>query len=82
MNDGGYRGGSTPGGKWGCALASLIGIPLFCSLLLIDALGDCVPGTSCHHSFWSMVLLPSLAIALPIGFGVRWLVNRRRSGDG
>lgn len=81
MSGSGYRGGTTPGGKWGCAFAALAGAPLFFFLVLMEALGDCVPDAACHKGFLLMVVLPTILIATPIGLVVRWLVNRRW-GDG
>jgi hypothetical protein len=82
MNGAGYNGGSTSGGRWGCGLAAIIGAPLFFFLLLADALGDCAPDTVCHKGFLSMVVLPTILIAAPVGLLTRWLVNRRSKNDG
>lgn len=79
MDGGRYRGGSTPGGKWGCGLAALFGLPVFFSLVLWDNLGDCVPDVQCHKGSWLWVVLPTILVAAPVGFGVRWLANRRLS---
>ena len=81
MDDGGYQGGNTRGGKWGCAVAGLVGLPIFILLVLADALGDCAPDTPCHHGFWTMVVLPTLLAAVPVGLLVRWLVNRLSRND-
>lgn len=81
MDEGRYRGGGTPGGKWGCGLAALFGLPVFFFLVLLDSLGDCVPDVQCHKGFWLWVVLPTVLVAAPIGFGVRRLVNRRLSSD-
>ena len=81
MEDGGYRGRGSPGGKWGCAAAVVVGVPLLFCLTLADALGDCVSDSPCHHGFWTMVVLPTASVAGVIGLGVRWLVNRPRRGD-
>jgi len=78
MSDSEYRGGSTAGGRWGCACAALIGTPLFVILLIGDALGDCVSGEVCHKGFLQMVLLPTVLTTVPVGLGVRWIVNRAR----
>lgn len=81
MNDGRYKGGGTTGGKWGCALAAVFGLPVFCLSVLVASMGDCMPGVQCHRGFWLEVLLPTILVAAPIGFGARWLVNRwRRDG--
>lgn len=81
MSDSRYKGGSTRGGRWGCALAALFGIPVFMFATLVASLGDCMPDVECHPGFWLEVVLPTALIATPIGLGVRWLVNRR-SNDG
>jgi hypothetical protein len=43
---------------------------------LVASLGDCVPDAQCHKGFWLSVILPTVVVAAPIGFAVRWLVNR------
>jgi hypothetical protein len=43
---------------------------------LVASLGDCMPDVQCHKGFWLSVILPTVVVAAPIGFGVRWLVNR------
>lgn len=78
MSDGGFHGGGTAGGKWGCAIAALVGLPVLGVLMLVAALGDCAPGAACRNGFWTMVVLPTLLVVVPVGFGVRWLVNRLR----
>jgi hypothetical protein len=45
-------------------------------LMLMDALGNCAPDAGCHKGFLSMVLLPAVLIAAPIGLCVRWLINQ------
>jgi len=64
------------GTKSGCGAAAIVGVPTFAFLLLMDALGDCEPGTACRKGFLLMVLLPSVLIAGAIGLLVRFLVNR------
>ena len=81
MDDSRYRGGGTPGGKWGCAFAALFGLPVFSFSILLASLGDCAPGVHCHKGFWLAVVLPTVIVAAPVGFGVRWLVNRRSLDD-
>jgi len=81
MSDSEYKGGGTPGGRWGCLIAALVGAPLFFFLVVGDTLGDCAPDTACHKGFWTMVFLPTVLTAAPIGIGVRWLVNRRSRDD-
>jgi hypothetical protein len=81
MSDGRYKGGGTRGGRWGCGLAALFGIPVFMFATLVASLGDCMPDVECHPGFWLEVALPTFVVAAPIGFGVRWLVNRRLSDE-
>lgn len=81
MGDSSYKGGGTRGGRWGCALAALFGIPVFMLATLVASLGDCMPNVTCHPGFWFEVLLPTALVATPIGLGVRWLVNRRSNDD-
>ena len=75
-----YKGGTTPGGRWGCLISAVIGAPLFFFLIVGDALGDCETGADCHKGFLPMVLLPTVLIVAPIGIGVRWVINRRSRG--
>lgn len=81
MSDERYQGGGTRGGKWGCALAALFGIPVFCSSVVLASLSDCVPGSQCHEGFWLAVILPTVLVTEPVGFGVRWLMNLYWAGD-
>jgi hypothetical protein len=85
MSDDGYQGGGTPGGRWGCALAALIGIPLLGLSVLFGALGDCVPDDPCNHYLPMEFILASLAVATVVGLGSRSLINRliarRRNGS-
>jgi len=78
MSEEGYQGGTTRGGRWGCADAAFLGFPLFFFLLIGDALGDCVPDTECHKDFPPYVALPTAIFALVVGFGIRAVVNRWR----
>ncbi|MED5546392.1 MAG: hypothetical protein VYD90_14185 [Pseudomonadota bacterium] len=50
-------------------------------LLLVDALGDCVPGTACKKGFLTQVLLPSAVIAIGVGLLVRWAVKTARRNN-
>jgi hypothetical protein len=51
MSDSRYKGGSTRGGKWGCAVAALFGIPVFMLATLVASLDDCMPDVKCHPGF-------------------------------
>jgi len=73
--DDGYQSGGTPGGKWGCGLAVLVGVPLLGSVILTNALGDRIPAAPCHHSLDWLLLVAALAIAAAVGFGSRALIN-------
>lgn len=81
MSDRGYKGGGTRGGRWGCAMAALIGFPVFAFATLAASLGDCMPDVECHHGLWLEVGLPTILAATPVGLGVRWLVNRHSGCD-
>jgi len=82
MAGGGYKGGPTPEGKFGCLIGSLIGIPTGICLLLVDALGDCVPDGPCHHGFLLNVLLPSVGIAVVVGLAAWWIAKAYRRNAG
>ena len=71
----GYRGGGTIGGKWGCALSALVGLPLVLGVFVVSALGDCADGVDCHRGPSLRLILIALLIAIGIGFGTRLLVN-------
>lgn len=74
MTQDGYKGGATIGGKWGCALAAIVGVPLLGLALLINALGDCF--NHCHpKQDWTM-FGAALVIAGVVGLTTRVLVNR------
>jgi hypothetical protein len=72
----GYRGGGTVGGKVGCALAAVVGLPLLGLAILISALGDCMPDAPCNHDPQWWLILGALAISLTVGAVVRALINR------
>ncbi|MEO5773250.1 MAG: hypothetical protein ABIQ32_03915 [Sphingomicrobium sp.] len=77
MSEDGYVGAPTKGGKWGCALAALVAVPIGIFLMIVDALGDCAPDVPCGKGFWVHVALPTIVIAILVGLPVRWLLNRR-----
>lgn len=83
MTDRGYRGGGTLGGKWGCGIAALVGLPLLSLAILVSALGDCIPDARCDHDIEWQLILGALAIALVIGTVVRLLINQfaKRRGE-
>lgn len=78
MTDGGYNGGATIEGRWGCIASAALGVPVFVFLLLVDALGDCAPDTACKKGFLAPVLLPSAVIAIGVGLLVRCAVKTAR----
>lgn len=77
----GYQGRGTPGGKWGCLAAALVGAPLFFFLIIVDSLGDCAPDLECHKGLLSYVALPTFGIGLLVGLSVRATVNWYRRND-
>lgn len=84
ITDGGYRGSGTAGGKWGCALAVVVGGPLLGLAVLVSALCDCIPDARCNHDLQWWLILGALAITLAIGVAGRALINRffDRRGNG
>jgi hypothetical protein len=81
MNEGRYKSGRTVGGNWGCAIAVLLGAPLFIFLVIVEALGDCAPDIDCHKGFLPNVAAPCAIVMLVSFFIVRALVNHMRSND-
>jgi len=81
MSDGGYNGGATPEGRWGCVASAVLGVPVFMFLLIVDALGDCVPDTACKKGFLTQVLLHSAVIAVGVGLLVCWAVKTARRNN-
>ena len=85
MEDVGYQSGATVGGKWGCALSALVGVPLILFTVMASSLGDCSPDEPCKHGMIWGLLLPSILFAALVGFGSRaainWIVTRRRNGS-
>ena len=80
--DDGYQSGGTPGGKWGCGLAALVGVPLLSFVVLLSALGGCVPNAPCHHDPDKFLMVAARGIVAVVGFGSRVLINyviRRRT---
>ena len=80
-----YEDAGTVGGKWGCALSALIGLPLLGFAVLISTLGDCLPEDPCDHRLDWELIGAALVIAAVVGFGSRaiinWVVRRRRPQD-
>lgn len=81
MSDSEYRGGLEAPDVWGCVVASLVGLPIFGYLTLIDALGDCASGTDCHKGFWSNVGLPTAGVVIALFLSVRCLAKTLRDSE-
>jgi hypothetical protein len=83
--DGGYEVAGTAGGKWGCALSALVGLPLLGLAILAATLGDCLPEDPCEKSLDGGLISAALAIAAVVGFGSKAIINaivrRARSPD-
>lgn len=74
MSDGGrYQGGGTIGGKLGCALAALVGMPLIGGAIIYASMGDCVAGAQCIAG-WKMITAAVL-ISGAIGIAARAAIN-------
>ena len=69
MDDGRYKGSGTPGGKWGCAIAVIIGLPLMVAGSTVAALG----GSNLFE--WIAWVASAAALAGLIGFGLRSMIN-------
>lgn len=78
-----YQGGGTLGGKLGCAVAALVGLPLIGAAFIFASMGDCVPGAECIAG-WK-VIAGAVIIAGLAGAGARAASNafarRRRGGS-
>lgn len=81
MDESRYQSGATVGGKWGCVASVIATLPIFILLLIVDALGDCAPDIQCGKGVWTHVFLSSTLVAIVVGLGVRWIVNRVRPKD-
>ena len=81
----GYEGTGTVGGKWGCALSALVGLPLLGFAVFVSIYGDCLPEDACDRSLEWTLIGGALAIASIVGFGSRSMINslvrRLRSRD-
>ncbi|MDZ7895086.1 MAG: hypothetical protein U5M50_09125 [Sphingobium sp.] len=74
----GYQGGGTVGGKWGCAFAALVGLPLFSGALIIASMGHCAPDKQCLPP-WSFFAFATI-VTSTVGWGVRAVINRCARG--
>lgn len=75
MSDDGYQSPATIGGKIGCAVAAVVGVPLFGFAFLVNALGDCFADEDCHQQNWWLYVFAAVFATL-LGLAVRWLTNR------
>ena len=79
MEPSGYRSGATAGGKWGCALAAVLGVPLIGVAFLAGVLGDCLDQEPCGHGIIWELMVPAILIPVAVGLGARVLINWYRS---
>ncbi|MDP9413253.1 MAG: hypothetical protein M3Q08_03995 [Pseudomonadota bacterium] len=85
MDHEGYSGGGTVGGRWGCAIAALVCVPLLFFLILVNTLGDCAEGEDCKRGLFLPVFVPVALTGAVIGLSVRavinWIAKRYRNGS-
>ena len=63
----------TIGGKWGCALAALVGIPLLVVAAFLSLMADCEgPCVKSLHWPW---IIQALGVTATVGFGSRAIIN-------
>lgn len=84
MEEHGYKGGGTIGGRWGCGVAALVCTPLFFFLIIVNTLGDCPSGSVCNKGALLPIVVPVAVTGAVIGLAVRALVNwiAKRLGGG
>ncbi len=70
------EGVGTIGGKWGCGLSALIGVPLLGLAVFVSTYGDCLPEDACDTGLDWTLIGAAAAIAALVGFGSRFIVNR------
>lgn len=73
-----YDGASTIGGKWGCAAAAIVGLPVFGALMFLGFYGDCFDNAQCDRGQgmrWLVVIVITVVSATSVGFLTRKLVN-------
>ena len=80
MSDNNYDDGSTPDRKWGYLTFAIVSIPVFCFLLLKEALGDCAPDRVCEKGFVTQVFLPSVLIGAAAGLIIYGLIKLANKG--
>ncbi len=84
MTDGGYRSGSTTGGKCGCVLAAFVGVPVYTILMFLSFFGYCGPTNRCHENEgWRLLGIMVLVgvVAGTVGLLTRYVVNKWRQDD-
>jgi hypothetical protein len=85
MDERDYDSGRTVGGKWGCALSAIVGVPLLVLLWIPYAFSHCDPDVGCHEaSLFLTVIVPGALVAALVGFLSRAIINdfmRRRKDD-
>lgn len=81
MDDGGYKGSGTTGGKYGCAVSALVDLPLMALMMFFSFYGHCGPGERCHdNEGWRFagILAVVAVVAGAVGLLTRHMINRRR----
>ena len=69
---------TTLGGKLGCLAGFLAGLPVWAVLMFLAFYGDCFHSEQCHRGEglrFLLVILLTLAVAVPVGLLARKLVN-------
>lgn len=73
QNDSGYQSGGTAGGKVGCDLAAIVGLPLLGAAFIYAGMGQCVPEADCVDDW--RVIAAAAAICGIVGVAARAAVN-------
>jgi hypothetical protein len=68
-------GGMSLSGRWGCIIATVVALPIFSVLIIVDSLGDCAPDVDCDKGFLAGVLLPTLIIGGAAGLLARFVAS-------
>lgn len=69
----GYHGGTSAGGKLGCGIAALVGVPLLGVATIIASMGQCDPDASCPPNW--LWFAGAVIVASAAGFGSRAALN-------
>ena len=75
MEQGGYQGGGTAGGKWGCGLAAVVSVPLLGGALQIAALGQCADDNQFDCIPHWQLFAGAILIIATVNFGTRAPIN-------